>query len=145
VREAGGDAAVPGDASRWIAARQERHRHNGGMSELRVLDAPSEAAEGSRGWGGSRVAAGHLVATDYVPIHDVVIHSGGGRHLSPAAVERAYAQQLDLGSDQCWPPPTGYWREDGRFVLTDGRNRYVAALMLGVEYLLVAWLVAPPE
>jgi hypothetical protein len=25
--------------------------------------------------------------------------------------------------------------------LTDGRNRFVAALMLGVEHLLVAWLV----
>jgi hypothetical protein len=26
-------------------------------------------------------------------------------------------------------------------VLTDGRNRFVASLMLGVEYLLVAWLI----
>jgi hypothetical protein len=115
------------------------------MSESRVLDASSAAAEASISWGGSRVAEGHVVVSDYVSIHDVVMHAGGGRHLSPAAVERAYARQLDLGSDQCWPPPTGYWREDGRFVLTDGRNRYVAALMLGMEYLLVAWLVAPPE
>jgi len=28
-----------------------------------------------------------------------------------------------------------------RFVLTDGRNRFVACLMLGIEYLFVAWLV----
>ena len=47
-----------------------------------------------------------------------------------------------MGDQQVWPPPTGFWRSDQRFVLTDGRNRYVACLMLGVEYLLVAWLVA---
>ena len=34
-------------------------------------------------------------------------------------------------------------RHDGRFVLTDGRNRYVAALMLGVRHLFVAWLRPP--
>jgi len=115
------------------------------MSELRAVDVSYEALEPNRSWGGARVPEGHVVATDYVPIHDIVIHTGQGRHLSPAAVERSYARQLDLGSDQCWPPPTGYWRGDGRFVLTDGRNRYVAALMLGVEYLLVAWLVPPPD
>jgi hypothetical protein len=61
--------------------------------------------------------------------------------LLPAEVERAYRRQLELGDGQPWPPPTGYWRADRRFVLTDGRNRYVACLMLGVEHVLVAWLV----
>src|SRR5829696_1864985 len=63
----------------------------------------------------------------------------------PAAVERAYCRQLELGDDQAWPPLTGYWRDDGRFVLTDGRHRFIAAVMLGVEYVLAAWLVAPAE
>ena len=30
-----------------------------------------------------------------------------------------------------------------RFVLTDGRNRFIASLMLGVEHMLVSWLVLP--
>jgi hypothetical protein len=64
-----------------------------------------------------------------------------GHELLPAEVERAYRRQLELGDQQAWPPPTGYWREDQRFVLTDGRNRFIASLMLGVEHLLVAWLV----
>ena len=56
------------------------------------------------------------------PTHDVICHAPHGHQLYPAEVERAYKRQLELGQDQGWPPPTGYWREDGRFVLTDGRN-----------------------
>ena len=96
-------------------------------------------------WGGLRVPAGHRVATGYVAIHEVVCHAIDGHQLYPAEVERAYRRQLELGDDQGWPPPTGYFRADGRFELTDGRNRYVAALMLGVEYLFVAWLLAPGD
>ncbi len=95
-------------------------------------------------WAGERVPAGHTVRTGYVPIHDVVCAAPFGHQLYPAEVERAYRERLALGADQAWPPPVGHWRDDGRFVLTDGRNRYVAALMQGAEYLLVAWLVGPP-
>ena len=94
-------------------------------------------------WGGTVVPAGHTVETGYVPIHEVVCHAAHGSQLLPAEVERAYRRQLALEDGQAWPPPTGYWRDDGRFVLTDGRNRYVAALMLGVRHLLVAWLRPP--
>ena len=114
------------------------------MRDLRVVEANPSTAEPVPDWAGDRVATGHTIETGYVPIHDVVIHAPRGHHLYPAEVERAYRRQLELGDDQGWPPPTGYWR-DGRFVLTDGRNRYVAALMLGVEHILVAWLVPPPE
>ena len=81
--------------------------------------------------------------TGYAPIHDVVVYARLGHQLAPTAVEQAFCRQLELREDQAWPPATGYWREDGRFVLTDGRTRFVAALMLGMEYVLVAWLVAP--
>jgi hypothetical protein len=87
------------------------------------------------------VPPGHAVRTRYVAIEDVVCHVRAGHQLLPAQVERAYRPQLGLGDHQAWPPPTGYWRSDERFVLTDGRNRFVAALMLGLEYLLVLWLV----
>ena len=114
------------------------------MGDLRVVE-PDVTSRGSCDWAGHRVPTGHVVETGYVPIHDIVVHTPRGRHLYPAEVERAYRHQLQLGSDQGWPPPTGYRRTDGRFVLTDGRNRYVAALMLGVEYMLVAWLVASQD
>lgn len=120
-----------------------RHPHNLRMQELRIIDATTTPEEGAAiDWAGVRVAAGHVVETAYVPTEEIVIHARG-HQLSPAAVERAYCRQLELGDDQVWPPLTGYWRGDGRFVLTDGRHRFVAALMLGMEHLLVAWLVAP--
>ena len=99
------------------------------------------AAEQSLEWAGPAVPPGHVVRTGYVPTEAVVCHARTGHQLLPAEVERAYRRQLELGDQQTWPPPTGYWRRDHRFVLTDGRNRFVAALMLGVEHLLVAWLV----
>jgi hypothetical protein len=113
------------------------------MRDLRVVE-PPVAAQSWPDWAGVLVPEGHTVQTGYVAVHDIVIHAPYGHQLLPAEVERAYRRQLELGADQGWPPPTGYWRDDGRFVLTDGRNRYVAALMLGLDCVFVAWLV-PPE
>jgi hypothetical protein len=107
------------------------------VTEQDLLAAAGPAVE----WAGPAVPPGHVVRTGYVPIHDVVCLAPFGHQLLPAEVERAYRRQLELGPEQAWPCPTGYWRGDRRFVLTDGRNRFVASLMLGVEHLLVAWLV----
>ncbi len=119
------------------------------MPDLNVVVSPTaiseDAVESAREWGGTLVPAGHTVATGYVDIHQVVCVAGPGSQLHPAEVERAYRRQLALADGQAWPPPTGYWRHDDRFVLTDGRNRYVAALMLGMRYLFVAWLCPPPD
>ena len=114
------------------------------MSESRALTAVPEirSTPSVPFWTGVTVPPAHALHVEYVPIHDIVCHATYSQ-LYPAEVERAYRRQLELGDHQGWPPPTGYWRDDGRFVLTDGRNRYVAALMLGFEHLLVAWL-APP-
>ena len=114
------------------------------MPDLHVVANVAGATPGVvADWAGSVVPAGHVVKTAYVPIHDVVCRTSFGHQMYPAEVERAYRRQLELGADQSWPPPTGHWREDARFVLTDGRNRYAAALMLGMEFLFVAWLEAP--
>ena len=114
------------------------------MPDLNLLTSPAAmpgaAVEPAHQWAGSLVPAGHTVATRYIDVHQVVCLAGHGSQLHPAEVERAYRRQLALADGQTWPPPTGYWRHDGRFVLTDGRNRRVAALMLGMRYLLVAWL-----
>ncbi len=114
----------------------------GGMVDLHVVsEVDLAAAADVSEWAGPAVPVGHVVRTGYVPIHDVVCHAPVGHQLLPAEVERAYRRQLELKDQQPWPPPTGYWRQDHRFVLTDGRNRFVASLMLGVEHLLVAWVV----
>lgn len=115
------------------------------MADLHVVEAAAAPPETEPvvDWAGGEVPAGHSVETGYVRIHDLVCTASVGHQLYPAEVERAYRRRLELGDREEWPPPTGYWRADGRFVLTDGRNRYVAALMLGAEYLLVAWLRRP--
>ena len=144
-------AGIVGEAA--TAPRAVRQGRRGiarisAMHDLRVVpaDAVGRAhVRPSAEWAGSSVPAGHRVETGYVSIHDVVCHAPYGHQLYPAEVERAYRRQLELGGEQDWPPPTGYWRNDRRFVLTDGRNRFTAALMLGIEYLLVAWLVPPDE
>ena len=119
------------------------------MPELNVVASPTvvpdDAVDSASDWGGTLVPAGHTVATAYVDIDQVICLAGPGSQLHPAEVERAYSRQLALGDGQTWPPPTGYWRDDGRFVLTDGRNRYLAALMLGIGHLFVAWLCPPAE
>jgi hypothetical protein len=115
--------------------------HNAAVTDLQAVT-PGIAAvpreeDLAESWCGQGVPAGRHVRTGYVPIHEVVVYAYS--QLLPAEVERAYRRQLELGPDQSWPPPTGYSRDD-RFVLTDGRNRFIAALMLGYEFLFVAWL-----
>ena len=82
------------------------------------------------------VPAGRVVRSGYAPIHCVRLACHD--RMSVGDVDTAYRRQLCLGSSQAWPPPIGHW--DGEwFVILDGRHAYVAALMHGFEYLLVAW------
>src|SRR5215217_4623466 len=101
------------------------------MSKFHVVDSEAAARDGRAvtEWAGVRVAEGHIVKTGYVLAANVVMFAQQ-HQLSPAAVERAYCRHLELGDDQAWPPPTGYWRDNGGFVLTDGRTRFLAAMML---------------
>lgn len=89
-----------------------------------------------------RVPAGATVRTGYVPVEDVVLTCRD--RMAVGDVEAAYRRMLQLGADSAWPPPVGTWREDERFLLTDGRHEYLAALLLGRTHLLVAWLEAAP-
>lgn len=83
------------------------------------------------------VPRGHVVKTAYVPVHR--IRMACRERMDASAVERAYRRQLSLGDAQAWPCPVGWWEGD-TFCLQDGRHAYVAALMLGFDHLLVAWL-----
>jgi hypothetical protein len=85
------------------------------------------------------VPAGRTVSTGYVEVH--CVRMACRERMALGDVDVAYRRRLQLGAAQPWPPPLGYWEQD-RFVLMDGRHDFVAALMLGVTHLLVAWLEA---
>jgi hypothetical protein len=83
------------------------------------------------------VLPGQIVRTGYVPIHQIKLACRD--RMAVGDVERAHNRQLQLGSAQAWPCPTGQW--DGEwFEIRDGRHAYVAALMHGMTHLLVAWV-----
>lgn len=84
-----------------------------------------------------RVLAGSIVKTGYVEIHKIKLACR--ECMAVGDVDRAYQRQLQLGADQLFPPPNGYWDGD-TFVIRDGRHQMVASLMLGLEWLLVAWV-----
>jgi hypothetical protein len=87
------------------------------------------------------VPPGSVIRTGYVPLHRVRLACRD--RMAVGDVDRAYQRQLQLGERQRWPCPRGHW--DGEvFVIMDGRHQYVAALMLGLAELLVAWVAPEP-
>ena len=83
------------------------------------------------------VPPGQIVKTGYVDIAN--IRMACRDRMSVGDVETAYRRQLQLGPSQRWPCPTGHWDGD-TFVIEDGRHQYLAALMIGLTHLLVAWI-----
>lgn len=89
---------------------------------------------------GFAVPPGATVSTGYVDIHRVRIACRA--RMAVGDVDRAYQRLLQTAPAQPWPPPTGRW--DGEtFVLVDGRHAFVAALMIGFDAILVAWVEVP--
>lgn len=82
------------------------------------------------------VPPGQHVVTGYVPIHKVRLACRD--RMAIGDVRTAYERRIQLGDHQPWPCPRGQWDGDA-FVVIDGRHDYVAALMLGLEHILVAW------
>ncbi len=89
-----------------------------------------------------RIAPGERVRSDWIDIDLVVL--GCRDRMAVGDVGDKWREILQRGDDAAWPPPRGHWREDGRFVLTDGRHEYIAALMHGREKLFAAWVEARP-
>lgn len=87
-----------------------------------------------------RVPPGHVVRTGYVPV--AVVRLACSERMAVGDVEAAYRRRLSIAPAQPWPPPVGTWERE-RFVIADGRHDFVAALMLGFETVLVAWLEGP--
>lgn len=97
------------------------------------MDAPVLTAEDRS----VAVPPGHVIRTEYVHIDHVELACRD--RMAVGDVKIAYERQLQLGSHQRWPCPRGHWA-NGNFVIADGRHQFVAALMLGLEWLLVAWV-----
>lgn len=83
------------------------------------------------------VPAGNTVHTGYVPIEALQFASKD--RMDVAAVEKAMQRRLGIQPNLPWPPPIGEWKGE-RFIVHDGRHCAAAALLLGVEHILVAWV-----
>jgi hypothetical protein len=83
------------------------------------------------------VPLGRTVQTGYVSVGRVRLACRD--RMSVGDVAAAYQKRLSLGDRQPFPCPNGEWEGDV-FVIYDGRHEYVAALMLGFETILVAWV-----
>lgn len=84
-----------------------------------------------------RVPQGMTVHTGYVEVFNIRL--GCRERMAVGDVAGAFHKLLQLGGDQPFPCPNGYW--DGTtFVLQDGRHQWVASVMLGLTHILVAWL-----
>lgn len=83
------------------------------------------------------VPQGKIIITGYVEIHKIRLACKD--RMAIGDVDRAFQRRLQLGSNQPWPPPIGYWEND-TFVIVDGRHCHIAAIMLGLEYIFVAWI-----
>ncbi len=82
------------------------------------------------------VPPGRTIRTGYVAVEQVRLACR--ERMAVGDVDRAYQRRLQLGEHQPWPCPRGHWEGD-RFVVVDGRHDFVAALMLGLSHVLVAW------
>lgn len=85
-----------------------------------------------------RVEPGQVVESQWVDIGQCVIANHA--RMSLEAVGEKYRRLICQGEAAVWPPITGYWREDGRFAVCDGRHEMVAAIIAGRARVLVAWI-----
>lgn len=89
---------------------------------------------------GMAIPPGAIVRTQYVPIETIVLACRD--RMAVGDVERAMRRRMACAPAQPWPCARGEWRGD-RFAVIDGRHDTLAALMLGVEHVLVAWIEMP--
>lgn len=84
------------------------------------------------------IARGQRVVTGWIPIHRVQLACEAP--MAMGDVNEALQKVIHNGAGS-WPPPVGYWLDDGQtFCLTDGRHEWVARIMRGQRELFVAWV-----
>lgn len=92
---------------------------------------------------GLLVPSGMVIRTGYVKIENVALACRD--RMSVADVDVAMKRMMAASPGQPWPCPVGEWRGDA-FWIQDGRHAAIAAMMLGMSHLFVAWLEeSPPE
>lgn len=88
------------------------------------------------------VPPGKVIVTGYVNVFDIELACR--ERMAVGDVDRAFQKQLQLGQDSMHPCPNGFWESNGargrKFVIEDGRHEWIAQVMLGRTYILVAWL-----
>lgn len=80
---------------------------------------------------------GHIVRTGYVDVFRVRLACRDRMALGD--IHLAFQRRLQLGADQSWPCPNGYW-EGETFIILDGRHEWLATVALGHSHILVAWI-----
>lgn len=83
------------------------------------------------------VPPGAVIRTDYVDVFRCRLSCRAT--MAMGDVNTAYQKRIQLGERQPWPCPRGHWDGD-TFVVVDGRHEWVAAVMLGLSHILVAWI-----
>ncbi len=86
------------------------------------------------------VPQGQIIKTAYVEVFKCRLACRD--RMSMGDVNGAYQKRLQLAEKQPWPCPRGHWEGD-EFVIIDGRHEWVATVMLGLPYILVAWVADP--
>jgi hypothetical protein len=84
-----------------------------------------------------RVPTGAIVKTGYLDVFKVGLACR--ERMAVGDVSGAYQKLLQLGPDEQFPCPNGYW-DDQTFVTQDGRHQWFASVMLGTTRMLVPQL-----
>lgn len=84
------------------------------------------------------VPPGKIIKTQYVSIWDCKMACR--ERMAVGDINGAYQKLLQLGDHSSWPCINGYWDTLCTFIIQDGRHEYIASLMMGKEYILVAWI-----
>lgn len=82
------------------------------------------------------VPPGKIIKTQYVSVWDCKMACR--ERMAVGDINGAYQKLLQLGDHSSWPCINGFWDDEG-FTIMDGRHEYIASLMLGREFILVAW------
>lgn len=87
------------------------------------------------------VPPGYVVRYGYVRFGqvDFANHSGLYKPAIDRHIETLVAGAA--GGGQPMNAPSGFWR-DGAFIITHGRHRFLAAVIVGFEHILIRWLEA---
>ncbi|QRQ99694.1 hypothetical protein [Dyadobacter sandarakinus] len=84
------------------------------------------------------VKPGGVVKTGYVKTENVVLLCKDP--MSKGDISEKYELVKQNAPNQIFPCPIGHFREDGRFVILDGRHTFIALVMNGFESILVSWI-----